>query len=69
MLPYGVAAAAGAVEELRARLTNRPPLITRGAVEIFRHDWSMDSRRSVRELSLRVTPLESGIRALLAGLT
>jgi farnesol dehydrogenase len=67
-LPYALAAAVGAFEEARARLTHRPPLITRGAVEIFRHDWSMDSRRSVHELSLRVTPLESGVRALLGAL-
>lgn len=67
-LPFAVAAAAGAFEELRARMTGRPPFITRGAVEMFRHDWSMDSRRSVDELGLRVTPLEAGIRAMLAAL-
>ncbi len=65
-LPVALAFAAGAVEELRARLTGRSPRITRGAVEIFRHDWSMDSRRSIDELSLRVRPLETGIRTLLA---
>ncbi len=65
-LPVALACAAGAVEELRARLTGRPPRITRGAVEIFRHDWSMNSRRSIDELSLRIRPLEAGIRALLA---
>ena len=69
VLPYALAATVGAFEELRARLTHRPPLITRGAVEIFRHDWSMDSRRSVHELSLRITPLDSGVRALLAALS
>ena len=26
------------------------PLITRGAVEIFRHDWSLDSSEAIRDL-------------------
>jgi farnesol dehydrogenase len=64
-IPFPIAAAAGTCEEWRARVTGRPPLITRGAVTIFRHNWSMDSRRSIDELSLRMTPLADGIRALL----
>lgn len=67
-IPYAVAAAVAAVEETRARLTRRLPLVTRGAVEIFRHDWPLDSGRSVDELNYRVTPLEHGIRATLAAL-
>ncbi len=63
-LPYAVAAAAARFEEARARLMGRPPLITRGVVEILRHDWSMDSRRSIDELGYRVTPLVSGLQAL-----
>jgi farnesol dehydrogenase len=64
-IPVWIAYAAGAVEEGRARLTRKPPLFTRGAVEIFRHDWRMDSARSIRELSYRITPLEEGIRTVL----
>lgn len=64
-IPYTVAMAAAAVEELRTRLTGRPPRVTRGAVEIFRHDWPLDSARSVTELSYRITPLAAGIRGLL----
>ena len=64
-LPYAVAAAAARLEEARARLTGRAPLITRGVVEILRHDWSMDSRGSIDELGYRTTPLESGLKALL----
>ena len=62
-LPYAVASAAARFEEARARLTGRPPLITRGVVEILRHDWSMDSRRAIDELGYRVTPLVSGLKA------
>ena len=68
-LPYALAAAAARFEEARARLTGRPPLITRGVVEILRHDWSMDSRRSIAELGYRMTTLESGVTALVRSLS
>ncbi len=65
-LPFALASAAAVFEETRARVTGRPPRLTRGVVEIFRHDWSMDSTRSAGELDYRVAPLESGLRAMLA---
>lgn len=68
-IPYAAAAAVAAFEELRARLTGRAPRVTRGAVQIFRHDWPLDSARSVDELNYPVTPLEHGIRAALAAFT
>ena len=68
-IPSSIAYAIGAVEDTRAALTRRPPLITRGAVEIFLHDWRMDSSRSLRELRYRITPLEKGLRAVLADVT
>jgi farnesol dehydrogenase len=64
-LPYWLAAAAGAVEEARARLTGRLPLLTRGTVEILRHDWPLDHAAAARDLGLRVTPLAEGVAALL----
>lgn len=64
-IPVSVAYAIGAMEEMRARFTRRPPLLTRGAVEIFRHDWRMDSARSIRELNYRIRSLEAGVRAVL----
>ncbi|HTH02413.1 MAG TPA: NAD-dependent epimerase/dehydratase family protein [Vicinamibacterales bacterium] len=65
-IPFAVASGIAWVEEGRATLTGRPPLITRGAVTIFRYDWRLDSSRSVEELSYRVTPLESGLKSLLS---
>jgi nucleoside-diphosphate-sugar epimerase len=65
-IPVPIAVAAACVEELRARVTGRRPSITRGVVEILRHDWSLDSGRSVEKLSYRSTPLATGIRALLS---
>jgi farnesol dehydrogenase len=65
-IPVALARTASALDELRSRITRRPPLVTRGAVEIFEHDWPLNSERAVRELGYHVTPLEQGIRATLA---
>ncbi|OFW10787.1 MAG: hypothetical protein A3H96_04040 [Acidobacteria bacterium RIFCSPLOWO2_02_FULL_67_36] len=64
-LPFPVATAAALAEEARAKLLGATPRITRGVIEIFRHDWPMDSRRSVDELNYRITPLETGMRRLM----
>lgn len=67
-IPYALATAAGAAGEMRARLTGRPPLLTRGVVEIFRHDWPLDSRDAVRDLRYRVRPLADGMTRLIGAL-
>jgi nucleoside-diphosphate-sugar epimerase len=68
-LPFRIPAAAatlvGAVEELRATLTGRPPLLTVGAVEILTRNWPLDSDRAQHELGYRVTPLRDGIEKVL----
>lgn len=61
-IPFPVADALAVVEEARARLFGGLPLVTRGAVEIFRHDWSLDSGASHAALDYTMTPLEDGIR-------
>jgi nucleoside-diphosphate-sugar epimerase len=68
-LPYGLASILGTLEEARARLTGRPPLLTRATVEIFRHDWPLDSQPAVETLGYRPTPMEYGVRATLAELS
>ena len=42
--------------------------LTRGVVEIFRHDWSLDSDWRARELGLTITPLDDGLERTLASL-
>jgi hypothetical protein len=37
-------------------------------VEIFQHDWSLDSREAVRDLALRTTPLSDGLARTVAAL-
>src|SRR5207245_2099720 len=61
-IPFPVATAMGAIEEWRVRAFGGVPLVTRGAVEIFRHDWTLDSGLASRELGYCVTPLADGIR-------
>jgi dihydroflavonol-4-reductase len=66
-IPFAAAAMIGWIEEQKARVTGRPPMITRGAVKIFRYDWTLDSLRSVDELSYRIVPLETGLRFMVSG--
>lgn len=68
-LPLWMARTAARIEEARARLTGRPPRLTRGAIDIFQRDWSMDSARSIAELSYRFRPLEDGIRRTLSSIS
>jgi farnesol dehydrogenase len=67
-LPYAIASAIGLIQEVYASITHRPPLVTRGAVTIFRHDWPLDSAAAVRDLALKMTPLEAGLDRTLAAL-
>lgn len=60
-IPFLLADAIGSFEERKARWTGRPPLLTRGTVQIFRHDWTLDSARSIKELNYAITPLEKGL--------
>ncbi|HET7618008.1 MAG TPA: NAD-dependent epimerase/dehydratase family protein [Vicinamibacterales bacterium] len=67
-IPYALATAAAALEELKAAVLRRPPTLTRGTVDIFRHDWSLDSGRAIADLDYRITPLEEGLERTIAGL-
>jgi NAD+-dependent farnesol dehydrogenase len=64
-IPYAAATLAAVLEEGRAWITGRPPVLTRGAVAIFRHDWPLDSSVTSRRLDYRPRPLEAGLAALL----
>lgn len=60
-IPFALAGLVGAAEECRVRVAGGTPLLTRGAVEIFRHDWTLDSSVAERELQYAITPLERGV--------
>jgi NAD+-dependent farnesol dehydrogenase len=65
-LPAWLAVAIGAIEEFRAGLTGRTPLVTAGTVKILTQDWTMDSSLAVGELGYSITPLEDGIARVVA---
>jgi len=63
-IPSALAYAAGALEEARARLTGRPPLLTRGVVTIFDQDWPLDGQPAAERLGYQITPLAEGMRTV-----
>jgi nucleoside-diphosphate-sugar epimerase len=65
-IPFVVAHVLGAAEELRAGVLGPPPLLTRGVVEIFRHDWMLASEATAKALGYSPTPLQTGLRRTLA---
>jgi farnesol dehydrogenase len=67
-VPYSIATAAAIVMEAIAGLTGRPPTLTRGIIEIFRHDWPLDNGAASRDLGLRITPLAEGLERTLESL-
>jgi NAD+-dependent farnesol dehydrogenase len=67
-IPFPVASALAAVEEARTAITGRPPRLTKGVVEIFRHDWSLDGDSGRRVLGHPATPLQVGVERTLAAL-
>ena len=67
-IPYAIASVAAAALEGYAAMANRPPLITRGAVEIFRLDWPLESSAAARDLGLRITPITDGFDSVLTAL-
>lgn len=67
-LPYAVALAGAIVQELYSAVARLPPLVNRGVVEIFSHDWPLDSSAAEADLGLRVIPLKEGLALTLAAL-
>jgi dihydroflavonol-4-reductase len=67
-IPFPLAHAVGLAEELRATVFGGQPTITRAAVEIFRHDWPLDSSAAVRDLGYVITPLAVGIERTVASI-
>jgi nucleoside-diphosphate-sugar epimerase len=67
-IPFAAASLLGAIEEMRVAVFGGTPLVTRGTVEIFRHDWSLDSTAAVRDLGYTMTPLGEGVRRTIESL-
>jgi len=68
-LPFFVGKMVSAVARARAQRSGRPPRLTAGVVEIFKHDWVYSSAKAVRDLGYHVTPLEEGLSKTLGDRT
>jgi len=64
-LPLWAGTPAAWLDEARARLTGRPPQLTRLTLDIFRHDWTLDSSTAERDLGYRQKDLAEGIGEML----
>jgi nucleoside-diphosphate-sugar epimerase len=60
-VPFWMAKAAGLIEEGRARLLNRNPLITWTSVETYRHSWTYSSEKAKRELGYAPRSIREGL--------
>jgi nucleoside-diphosphate-sugar epimerase len=67
-LPVRLATLVGAIQEVRAAMTGRPPALTAGTVEILASDWPLDSNLAVSDLGYRITPLRDGLARVIDGL-
>lgn len=61
-MPDPVGKVAGAVEKAWAALQGRTPKLTPDLVDVYRHDWALDSTRAREELGYRPRPLAAGLR-------
>jgi nucleoside-diphosphate-sugar epimerase len=61
-----VAAALAGPAALVSRLTGRQPPVTADTVRMLAHGSIMDGAKAVRELGIRYTPFEAGLRRTLA---
>jgi len=63
-IPFPILKSIGAFEEMAA-VFGRHPKLTRGVVEIYRHDWAYSSDRAREELGYAPRSLEEGMRLTL----
>lgn len=67
-LPDGLAKVLGSVDRALARLRGATPKLTPDLVEIYRHDWALDSSKAGRELGYQPRTLRAGLGETLAWL-
>ena len=65
-LPLWIGMPAAWFDETAAWVTGRLPQLTRATLEIFRHDWPLDSSGAERDLGYRQKDLAEGIGEMMA---
>lgn len=67
-IPVSLAYVAAVLDEVRAKITGATPMLTRGTVEVLKHDWALDSSAAIIDLDYRITPLVSGLSTLITSI-
>jgi farnesol dehydrogenase len=65
-IPWGVGRAIAAVEEWRAGTFGGSPRLSRGEIDIYRHEWIYSSAKAERELGYTITPFDEALATTLA---
>ncbi len=60
-VPFWLLETVAAFEHLKAAITRRPPRLTLGAIQTYKHDWTYTSRKATAELGYSITPLREGL--------
>jgi dihydroflavonol-4-reductase len=63
VLPLPVARVVALLAEAGARLTGRQPVVARDTIEMLAHGLRLDGSKAVRELGVRYTSYDEGMRA------
>lgn len=63
VLPMAVGRVLARLGEPIARVTGRPPLVARDTIAMLAHGMRLDGSKASRELGLRYTPYDEGMRA------
>jgi len=61
-MPFIIAKMKGYMDVSIARLTGKQPKVTPGAVNVFKHNWALDSSKAVKELGYKMTSFEEGLK-------
>lgn len=60
-IPWWLGRIVAAVEEWKARTFDGSPRLSRGEVDIYRHEWIYSSRKAEQELGYRITPFDEAL--------
>ncbi|MDZ4804016.1 MAG: NAD-dependent epimerase/dehydratase family protein, partial [Candidatus Eisenbacteria bacterium] len=67
-IPWSVGKLVAALEEWKAGAFGGSPRLTRGEIDIYRHEWIYSSAKAERELGYRITPFEAALETTLVWL-
>jgi len=65
-IPWWLGRVVAAVEEWKAGNFGGSPRLSRGEIEIYRHEWIYSSAKAERELGYRITPFEEALDRTIA---